>query len=230
MSERTNPPIGMLRNEPGRAASPVDRRRVVASRIIGVISIALYNWWIVVVFDRHLLTSPNAFFSDLEATGRADAALLSHVDLAAGLLLVVALMLRGPRSKGLVRPEWSLLVAYAFAGAIGGQVPYACSEGLSHACRVAEWHLRLPLHHYVHVVAGIFEFAFATSAIYLAWRRTRASTGRSNQLLSWLGVALIVGYPLLGVAYLTNRFGAVVEPIFFICFSAIAAFELFETA
>ena len=193
-------------------------------------SIALYNWWIVAVFDRHLLTSPNAFFSDLEATGRPDATLLSHLDLVAGLLLVVALMLRGPRSKGLVRPEWTLLVGYAVAGAIGGQFPYACSEGLSHACRVAEWHLRLPLHHYVHVVAGIFEFAFATMAVYVAWRRTRPSTGFSNRLFTWIGIALIVGYPLLGVAYLTNRFGAFVEPVFFICFSAIAAFELFESA
>ena len=230
MSDRANPSLEMSALDLDVTASRVGRGRLVTSRVIGVASIAIYNWWVVVAFDRHLLTSPNAFFSDLEATGRPDAALLSHLDLTAGVILAVALLLRGPRSRGIIRPEWTMLIGYALAGAIGGQFSYACSDGLSHACRVAEWHLRLPLHHYVHVVAGIFEFAFATSAIYLTWRRTRTTSGFSNRLLSWIGIAVIVGYPLLGVAYLTNRWGAFVEPVFFICFSAIAAFELFESA
>jgi len=230
MSDRSVPPLEATRLErpPDRPRS--SRARLVASRAVGVASIALYNWWVVVVFDRHLLTSPDAFFSDLEAAGRPDASLLSHLDLAAGVLIVVALLLRGPRSRGQERPEWKWLVGYGVAGAVGAQFPYACSEGLSHACRVAEWHLRLPVHHYVHIVSGIFEFAFATWAIYLTWRRTRPSTGLSSRFISWVAVTLAIGYPVLGVAYLTNRLGAVVEPVFFLCFSAIALFELFESA
>ena len=39
---------------------------------------------------------------------------------------------------------------------------------------------------------------------------------------------MLIGYPLLGVAYLTDRFGAFVEPIFFVCFSVMVAIELLE--
>jgi len=31
---------------------------------------------------------------------------------------------------------------------------------------------------------------------------------------------MLIDYPLLAVAYLTDRFGAFVEPIFFVCFSS----------
>jgi hypothetical protein len=33
---------------------------------------------------------------------------------------------------------------------------------------------------------------------------------------------------LLGVAYLTDRFGAFIEPSFFVCFSVMVAMELVE--
>jgi hypothetical protein len=39
---------------------------------------------------------------------------------------------------------------------------------------------------------------------------------------------LVVAYPLLAASYLTDRMGAFVEPVFFVCFSAMAAVELFE--
>ena len=41
-------------------------------------------------------------------------------------------------------------------------------------------------------------------------------------------VALMVGYPLLAIAYLADEFGAIVEPIFFLAFSVMVAVELFE--
>jgi hypothetical protein len=41
-------------------------------------------------------------------------------------------------------------------------------------------------------------------------------------------LTMLIGYPLLGIAYLTDRFGAFVEPIFFVCFSVMVAIELFE--
>jgi len=54
------------------------------------------------------------------------------------------------------------LLLFAAAGAVGGHYAYACPEGLSAACRSAEWHLKLPLHHYLHVISGVIEFAAIT--------------------------------------------------------------------
>ena len=196
---------------------------------IGVVGIALYNWWIPVAFDRHLMTSPDELFSDLEATGRPDATLLQHLDLAAGIVLLVALLLRGAVGRTGRRSEWPWLLAFAVAGAVGGQFSYACPEGLSASCRAAEWRLALPHHHYVHVAAGIAEFTFGTVAVYLAWQRTRAKETPVTRAVRWTGRTMVVAYPLLGVAYLTDRFGAFVEPIFFTCFSVMVLVELLET-
>ena len=83
----------------------------------------------------------NGFFSDLEVAGRPHAAQMSDAEMAAGLLMVVALLLRGPGARHGVRREWKWMVAFAVAGAVGGRFPYACSEGLSATCRSLEWHL-----------------------------------------------------------------------------------------
>jgi hypothetical protein len=195
---------------------------------VGVAGIALYNWWVVVAFDGHLMTTPDELFSDLEATGRPDAALLQHLDLAAGLLLFAALVLRGRRGPSGPRAEWPWLVAFALAGATGGHFAYACPEGLSAGCRSAEWRLALPAHHYAHVVAGILEFTFATVAVYLAWQRTRPRERLTTRTVRWTGRGLVVAYPFLAFAYLTDRFGAFIEPVFFVCFSVMVAAELLE--
>jgi len=196
---------------------------------LGLVWLAIYNWWIPVAFDRHLMTSPNELFSDLEASGRPDATLLQHLDLAAGLVLIAALLLRGSLGRTGRRSEWPWMVAFAVAGAVGGQFSYACPEGLSASCRAAEWRLALPHHHYAHVLAGIAEFIFGTVAVYLAWQRTRAKETPATRTVRWTGRVMVVAYPLLGLAYLTDRFGAFVEPIFFTCFSAMVLAELFET-
>jgi hypothetical protein len=114
------------------------------------------------------------------------------------------------------------------SGAVGGRFAYACPEGLSAACRSAEWRLALPPHHYIHVAAGIVEFATATIAVYLAWQRTRPVERPTTRAVRWTGRTLVVAYPLLGLAYLTDRLGALTEPIFFICFSVMAMVELAE--
>ena len=202
--------------------------RVSIARVLGVVAILLYNWWIAVAIHGNLLTSSDEFFSDLEAVGRPHAALLQHLDLAAGVVMLVALTLRGARSRGSVRAEWPWLVGFALASALGGQFAYACSEALSATCRSAEWHLRLPAHHYVHVIAGVIEFATASFAVYVAWRRTRNDNVAAAHVVRGVGVAFIVGYPLLALAYLSDSYGAFVEPIFFICFSTMAAVELCE--
>ena len=52
--------------------SPLWRARVLVAELLGLVGIVLYNWWVYVIVATNLLTSTNAFFSDLEATGRRD--------------------------------------------------------------------------------------------------------------------------------------------------------------
>jgi Protein of unknown function (DUF998) len=205
-----------------------DRTRLVAGRALGVAGVLAYNWWVVVPFVPGLMPSVNGFFSDLEATGRPHASLMSDADLAAGLLLAAALLLRGSTVGHAVRREWKWLMAFALAGAIGGRYPYACAEGLSATCRQLEWHLQLPVHHYVHVVSGIAEFATLTVAAVIAMRRTRNDRTPESRVYAGVVTTLVVGYPLLGAVYLTDRLGTLVEPIFFAAFSVMVLTELFE--
>jgi Protein of unknown function (DUF998) len=205
-----------------------DTVRLTAAKVLGVGGVVAYNWWVVVPFVPGLMPSANGFFSDLEATGRPHAALMSDADLVAGVLLVTALLLRGSTSRHGVRREWKWLVAFALAGAIGGRYPYACAEGLSEACRQMEWHLQLPVHHYVHVISGIAEFATITTAAVIAMRRTRHEGTVEARVYAGVVTALVVGYPLLGLVYLTDRLGTLAEPLFFLAFSAMVLTELFE--
>jgi hypothetical protein len=198
------------------------------AQFLGLIGIVLYNWWVWVVVATNLLTNTDAFFSDLEATGRPDAELFQHLDLAAGVVTLVALLVRGAWGPNGKRREWRWLVLFAIAGAIGGHFDYACPEGLSAACRSNEWHLRLPLHHYLHVFSGIIEFAAVTVAVYFAWRRTREQRDWIAWSVKGIAIALVIGYPLLGIAYLSDRFGSFIEPIFFVSFSIMVAIELLE--
>lgn len=208
----------------GRAYDP----RLLIARCLGLVGIVLYNWWVWVVVATNLLTSTDAFFSDLEATGRPDASLFQHLDVAAGIVMFVALVVRGPVGPIGRRKEWRWLILFAIAGAVGGAFAYACPEGLSAACRTNEWHVRLPLHHYLHVISGIIEFAAMTIAVSLAWRRTREGRDWTARCIKGVAVAMLIGYPLLGAAYLSDRFGSFVEPVFFVGFSVIVAIELFE--
>jgi hypothetical protein len=225
----TTPSVSRLSSRPR-----VDRRRgdysvrLFGAQLLGLVGIVLYNWWVWVVIATNLLVNTDEFFSDLEATGRPDATLFSHLDLAAGIVMFVAFLIRGPWGPKGKRQEWRWLLLFAIAGAVGGHFAYACPEGLSEACRSAEWHLRLPLHHYLHVISGIIEFAAMTTAVYFAWKRTREDSGWVSRWVKGIGVAMLIGYPVLGVAYLTDRIGAFVEPIFFVCFSAMVAIELLE--
>jgi len=205
-----------------------DTARLNAAKVLGVAAVLAYNWWAVVPFVPGLMPSVNGFFSDLEAVGRPHASLMSDADLVAGLLLVAALLLRGSTSRHGVRSEWKWIVAFALAGAIGGRYPYACSEGLSATCRQMEWHLQLPVHHYVHVCSGIAEFAAITVAAVIALRRTRHEGTVEAHAYAAIVAALVFGYPLLGLVYLTDRLGTLVEPVFFVAFSAMVLTELFE--
>jgi hypothetical protein len=209
-------------------SSGITTARVDMARALGIGGVAAYNWWVVVPFVPGLMTSPNEFFSDLEVPGLRDADLMQRADILAGILLVAALLLRGASGPNGARREWKWLVAFAAAGGIGGRFPYVCSEGLSATCRNLEWHLELPLHHYIHVVSGIAEFLFLTVAVVVAVRRTRGQTTREARAFRVILKVLIVGYPFLGLVYLTDRLGAFVEPVFFVAFSAMIIVSLFE--
>lgn len=209
----------------GLSAGPA---RVGAARAVGIAGVLAYNWWVVVPFVPGLMPSVNGFFSDLEATGRPHAVLMSDADLVGGALMLVALALRGSSATGGVRREWKWLVVFAAAGVVGGRYPYACAEGLSASCRQLEWHLQLPVHHYVHVVAGVVEFATITVAAVVAMRRTRGQGTPEGKTYAGVVAVLAVGYPLLGLVYLTDRLGTLVEPAFFVTFSAMVLTELFE--
>jgi hypothetical protein len=210
------------------SASEDGSARLAAAKALAVAGVVAYNWWVVVPFVPRLMPSVNGFFSDLEATGRPHAALMSDADLLSGVLIGAALVLRGSRAHGVVRKEWKWLIAFAIGGAVGGRYPYACAEGLNATCRQLEWHLQLPIHHYIHVLSGITEFATLTLAAVIAMRRTRGEGTREALVYSGLVKVLAVGYPLLGLVYLTDRLGTLVEPVFFLTFSAMILAEVAE--
>jgi len=72
---------------------------------------------------------------------------------------------------------------------------YACPEGLSAACRSAEWHLKLPLHRLLHVISGVIEFAAITMAVYVAWKRTREDSGWVSLAVKGVAIAMLIDYP-----------------------------------
>ena len=78
------------------------------------------------------------------------------------------------------------------------------------------------------MLAGIVEFTTATVAVYLAWQRTRPVERPTTRTIRWTGRTLVATYPLLALAYLTDRMGAFVEPVFFVCFSVMVLVELAE--
>ena len=202
--------------------------RQLAAVAVGATGCILYNWWVVAAFDRTFIRTPDQLFSDLETPGLPHSALFQHLDLLSGALLLTALLLRGPAAADGRRAEWPWLVVFAGAAAMGGHFTYACAEGLSPRCRAAEWHLQLPLHHYLHMGAGIVEFGAATVAVLLARHRT-AGMGTGTARVAHLAAdVLMAAYPLLAVSYLSHVDGAVVEPVFFLAFTAMMTAELLE--
>lgn len=202
--------------------------RTIGARSTGAVGLCLYNWWIWAVWPGRLVSNRDEFFSDLEASGRPHSAALSRIDLLAGALLVAALLLRG-RSAGPVRRiEWPLLLICAVASALGGLFPYVCAEGAVAGCRSAEWQLQLNWRQYAHIVVGIIEFGAATGGIALAARSTPGRSAVVRRTFRLLLAVLIPGYPLLGLAYLSDSLGALIEPVFFLCFSAALLAELLE--
>jgi hypothetical protein len=195
-----------------------------------VAAIAAYNWWVAVPYE-HRLASVDSFFSDLEVRGAPGAALYAHLDIVAGTLFLLALCLVLPATRAR-RTEWWLFTGFAVAATAGGLFPFSCAEGADSVCRRAEWHFQLPLSHYLHMLFGIFEFAAITAAVIVARRRTSrlgAATAEATAF-RWLAVIVVVGYGPLAIAYIGDRLGAFVEPVFFVAFSAAMLTEIVAAA
>ncbi len=199
-----------------------------------------YNWWVLVPFKHGLMRSPSELFSNLEVTGQPYAIVMQRADITAGILLLLAFVLAGSRTVESARREWLGLVVFAMAGAIGGLFPQVCADALNHSCMSAEWHFRLAASQYVHDGSGVIEFAGITLALLLAISRNRrhgAGPGgrppgspRTAAAIGYrtLGWVFVVAYPVLGVSYLFNHYGGVVEAVFFAGFTLIVLLQLAE--
>jgi Protein of unknown function (DUF998) len=207
-----------------------ERRRAVAAWVLGIAGLAAYNWWLLVPFKPGLMSSPNELFSNLEVSGQPYATLMQHADLAAGLLLIAAFWAAGHGNSRAARREWLSMLVFAAAGALGGLFPEVCADGVNAVCRRQEYRFELPASQYIHSAAGILEFAAITVALIYAVRRTRRQPHRPAAAYRVLAVAALVAYPLLGGAYLFDRFGGIMEAVFFTGFSVMVITELAERA
>jgi hypothetical protein len=188
----------------------------------------VYNWWALVPFKPGLMQSPNEFFSNLEVSGHPYATVMEHCDVASGVLVLLAFLFAGGQSVIRGRREWLSLLVFALAGLVGGLYHQVCADGVSPACMRAEWHFQLPASQYVHDSAGIVEFAAITLALLFAVLRTWGERNRPALSYRFLALGAVIAYPLLGLAYLFNRLGAVAEGVFFVGFTIMVLTQLAE--
>jgi hypothetical protein len=224
---------GQLVNASARAALDSTAARHPLSRTVmawslGTAGLVAYNWWVLVPLKPGLMTSPNELFSNLEVNGQPYAASMQHADLASGLLLLAALWAAGHNPTAPGRREWLSMLGFAVAGALGGLFPEVCADGINAVCRRLEYRFELPASQYVHMVAGIFEFAGITLALLWAWGRTRGQTTRPAGVYRALAIGALIAYPLLGAAYLFDRFGGIMEAVFFVGFTVMVIAQLAE--
>jgi Protein of unknown function (DUF998) len=209
------------------------RGRIAVGWALAVAGLIAYNWWVLVPLRPGLMSSPNELFSNLEVTGQPYATAMQHADLLSGVLLLIAFAVIGYRASVGGRGEWLALLLFAVCGSLGGLFPEVCADGINARCRSQEWKFQLPASQYLHITAGIFEFAGITVALLLAYRRTRdersqGQPGRVARTYQALAVAAVVGYPLLGLAYLINRMGGVMEAVFFVGFTVMVLTQVAE--
>jgi hypothetical protein len=210
-----------------RRLSLAQGRRALAWAL-GIGGLIAYNWWALVPFKPGLLRSPDEFFSNLEVTGQPYATVMQHLDVLSGLLILAAFALAGLASISNGRREWLGMIVFAMSGLIGGLFPQVCEDGVSIACLDAERHFQLPLSQYVHDGAGIIEYVGITLALLLAVRRTRSQHDAPARAYRALAIGAAVMYPILGLTYMINKLGAVVEGTFFVGFAVMVVVQLQE--
>jgi hypothetical protein len=212
----------------GSTAATHPRSRTVLAWIFGTAGLVAYNWWLLVPLKPGLMTSPDELFSNLEVSGQPYAAAMQHADVASGLLLLAAFWTAGHEQSRSGRREWLSMLGFAAAGALGGLFPEVCADGVNAVCRRLEYRFELPVSQYVHMVAGIFEFAAITVALLWAVRRTRRQSTRPAAAYRALATGALIAYPLLGAAYLSDRFGGIMEVVFFVGFTVMVITQLAE--
>lgn len=202
---------------------------LVVARVAGLVGVAAYNWWLyVLVRPGHYPVSGDGMFSDLDARSVPHSVDLRAFDVASGVLLLLAYAALWVRGRRRLWPETAFMALMAAAVVVGGLFPYQCAEGLSRSCRRAEWHLELPFSHYLHVVAGIGEFACVTAVAVLLWRRLRpAASSWWRLVVSVVYRLLFVAYPVFAVTYLSDHGSLFIEPVFLLMWSAITVVMLF---
>lgn len=211
-----------------RTAGARSRARTALSWILGVAGLIVYNWWVLVPLKPGLMTSPDELFSNLEVTGQPYATAMQHADLVSGLLLLAAFWAAGHSASVAGRREWLSMLGFAAAGALGGLFPEVCADGINAVCRRMEVRFALPASQYIHMLAGILEFAAITIALLYAVIRTRRQHTRAAVTYRRLAKAALVAYPLLGAAYLVNRLGGIMEAVFFAGFTVMVIAQLAE--
>jgi hypothetical protein len=213
---------------PDWAGPGLSTGRAVLARTLALAGLLAYNWWLLVPFKPGLMTSPSELFSNLEISGQPYAAVMQHADVLSGLLLLGAFLAAGRRSVAASRRDWLAMACFAVAGALGGLFPEVCADGVNALCRQQEWRFELPVSQYVHIAAGIIEFGAITIALIIAIRRTRGRRTLTARAYRRLGQAALACYPLLGLAYLVNRLGGLMEAVFFIGFTVMIVTQLAE--
>jgi hypothetical protein len=213
---------------PDWAGPGLSRGRAVLAWTLGLAGLLAYNWWLLVPLMPGLMTSPSELFSNLEVSGQPYAAAMQHADVLSGVLVLGALLATGGRSIPAGRPDWLAMVCFAVAGTLGGLFPEVCADSINALCRRQEWRFELPVSQYVHIAAGILEFAGITIALMVAIRRTRGHRTLTARAYRRLGQAALACYPLLGLAYLVDRLGGLMEAVFFTGFTVMIVTQLAE--
>jgi len=213
----------IARAEPRRSLA-----RRVAAWIAGVAGLLAYNWWALVPLKPGLLRSPDEFFSNLEVTGHPYATVMQRADVLSGALLLAAFLVVGSRSVPGGRREWLGMVVFAIGAGLGGLFPQVCTDGISATCLSLEWQFKLPASQYVHDGAGILEFAGITFALGCAVLRTRGDRTGLASIYRRLAIAAAVAYPFLFLSYLLDLVGCIMEALFFVGITVMAAIQLAE--
>ncbi len=206
------------------------RARIALAWTLTVAGLLAYNWWVLVPLKPGLMNSPSELFSNLEVNGLPYATVMQRLDLSSGVLLLAAFLVAGNgairRRSG--RGEWLAMMGFAIAGALGGRFPEVCNDTSDAVCRRMEWRFELPVSQYIHIAAGICEFASITIALVLAVRGSRGLQTRAARIYRGLLRGALVAYPLLGAAYLLNRLGGIMEGVFFTGFTVMVLTQVAE--
>lgn len=208
-----------------RGLAVVRRDLVLALGACGVLA---YNWWLLVPLRPGLMSSPNELFSNLEVAGHPFATLMQRADLLSGLAMLAAFAIAGTKLVKAGHSDWICMIIFSLAGVAGGLFPETCADAISSSCRAMEVGLRLPATQYLHLAASVVEFGGITAALAFAVFRTWRQRTAIAKTYRRLAVAAVATYPLLGLAYLSDQLGAIIEGLFFLGFTIMVVAELIE--